>query len=80
MAVMRLIKQHIRRFLRACGFEVFRLALCPRGVLFERDLADLLAGVAQPTFLDVRANTGQTAPRLLEWFPSATTQAFEPVR
>lgn len=77
---MRLIKQQLRRFLRACGIEVFRLGSCPRGVLFTRDLADLLVGVAQPAFLDVGANTGQTTTRLLEWFPSATIHAFEPVR
>jgi FkbM family methyltransferase len=60
------------------GLSIQRLSSIPFGTRWEQDIAFYL-GSGPHRFLDVGANEGQTAIRLLHQFPEAEIHSFEPV-
>jgi FkbM family methyltransferase len=74
------MKQLIKVVLRKLGFKLFRLQTIPRGIDLGVDLSRVLSGTKTKMIFDVGANIGQTSKELIQWFPYAKIDAFEPVK
>lgn len=68
------------RLLEKFGLEVYRRKTMPRSMRLEVDLARLLSVPdGDVLFVDVGANTGQTANYLKQYFPKARIFCLEPI-
>lgn len=74
-----MIKQIIRRSVRAAGLYVHPLSTLPRGLDLFVDLGRRWHPRPPGVLFDVGANLGQTTQALHAAFPRATIHAFEPV-
>ncbi len=59
--------------------RLWELAFPHHGIDQFRDLSDRLPKFSPRVILDVGANIGQSADRLLRWYPGADIYCFEPV-
>ena len=66
-----------RRIMHSVGFK--RKTSIPFGAYWEDDIWGLTQGRTAMTIVDVGANIGQTAHKLVQRFPDATVYSFEPV-
>lgn len=74
------MKRRIRSLIGQAGLDVQLLRNVPFGVRWEHDVRGLMGSpTTPPTFVDVGANVGQTAQRLVEVFPNSMIYSFEPV-
>lgn len=73
------MKQQIQSFIGKAGLDLHRLRSVPFGVRWEHDVRCLLNTTRRLTLIDVGANVGQTAQRMVRAFPNSTIYSFEPV-
>lgn len=74
------MKRQIQSLIGKVGLDLHRLSGVPFGVRWEHDVRGLLGNTTRRlTLIDVGANVGQTAQRLVQVFPNSTIYSFEPV-
>src|SRR5215467_11803529 len=71
------MKRQIRSLSGQIRLEVQRSRSVPFGVRWEHDVRSLMRSpTKRPTFIDVGANVGQTAAKLVQAFPNSTIYSF----